>query len=369
MKILEFFYKSWYVIIITSTVVGLLALFVPFNKLINSEGSSKLIKSLKYLVAIIAGILITFSGIIYSLFTEVPNVTGINVSNAIKCLRENDLEGECLPNLKYDNLYLNYEVNFQSVDKGKIVLKGTTVYINFVQDVRTFENIINNSNTDLEDDITQSPVTDPSANQGLNNQNEKRAIVPDVVGMEQGDAISALYMAGLQFQVYWHNNDESQDNKYFVIAQSYEYGDSVDLGTIVKLELSHVLPDSINLKSFTYEQDDSLVKSTSELNGFYMYSQSVTIGSYYNAVTDEVSYPDYLPEKLCQVYLNVSGADDAILSIYMEGANTGICINSHEKTGFFINKGSYVINADFGNTIKTAYIYIDSSGEYAVNFM
>lgn len=36
--------------------------------------------------------------------------------------------------------------------------------------------------------------------------------------------------------------------------------------------------------------------------------------------------------------------------------NTGICINSHEKTGFFINKGSYVINADFGNTIKTAYI-------------
>lgn len=95
-------------------------------------------------------------------------------------------------------------------------------------------------------------------------------------------------------------------------------------------------------------------------------AKSVTIGSYYNAVTYEVSYPDYLPEKLCQVYLNVSGADGAILSISMEGKTKGICINSDEKTGFFINKGSYVINADFGNTIKTAHIHIDSSGEYAV---
>ena len=47
MQILEFFYKSWNVIIIMSTIIGLLAVFVPFNKLIGNEGGSELIKVLK----------------------------------------------------------------------------------------------------------------------------------------------------------------------------------------------------------------------------------------------------------------------------------------------------------------------------------
>lgn len=94
MKILEFFYRSWNTIIIMSSIIGLLAVFIPFNKLIANESRSKLIKVLKYLFASMAVIFIIIAGVIHSIFTEVPEVRGIDVSSAIKYLRENNLEGQ-----------------------------------------------------------------------------------------------------------------------------------------------------------------------------------------------------------------------------------------------------------------------------------
>lgn len=197
----------------------------------------------------------------------------------------------------------------------------------------------------------------------LDNQNERKTSVPNVTGMEQGDAIMALYMAGLQFQVYLNSSDNFSSNTYYVTNQSYKYGDSVDIGTIVKLELSSILPTAINRQNFEYELDDSLVKSTEELNGFYIYSHSVTYASFYDAATNKVISPDYLTEKLCQVIFNITGADNALLSISMEGEEVGICFdNDSGKSEIYINKGHYVINADFGNNIQTMYINIDSSG-------
>ena len=381
MKLLEFFYNSWLYICIISTAVGLLVNFIPINKSTeesntggNTErnvrvNTNRFMKLLKYLFNIVIVILIVFSGITYSLFTRVPKVTEMSVSEARRYLRDCNLNDEILPNLKYNGMYVNSEVNFQSIDEGKIIPKGITIYLNYTQDVNMFENITDNTNNNYNDDSPENQITNPDISSELINQNDKKVIVPDVVGMEQNDAVRALYTTGLQFQVYWYNNDESYDNKYYVVDQSYKYGDSVNLGTIVKLELSPILPESINYKIFTYEQDDSSVKSTSELNGFYIYSQSVTSASFYNAVTDEIFYPDYLPEKLCQVCLNISGADNAILSIYMDGKNTGVCIdNNAGKSEFFINKGNYAVNADFGNNTKTEYVYIDSSGEYTIDF-
>ncbi len=292
----------------------------------------------------------------------------MSVSEARRYLRDCNLNDEILPNLKYNDMYVNSEINFQSIDEGEIMPKGTIIYLNYTQNVNMFENITDNDDNNYNDDSPENQITNPNVSSELTNQNDKKVIVPDVVGMEQNDAVSALYMAGLQFQVYW-DAAESDNDKYYVVNQSYKYGDSVSLGTIIKLELSPILPESINYKIFTYEQDDSSVKSTSELNGFYIYSQSVTSASFYNAVTDEVFYPDYLPEKLCQVCFNMSGVDNAILSIYMDGKNTGVCIDNNEgKSEFFINKGNYAVNADFGNNTKTEYVYIDSSGEYKIDF-
>lgn len=374
MKLLEFFYNSWFLICIISTAAGLLVNFTPINKSAEKRNTgentetNRFMKLLKYLFNIVIVVLIVFSGITYSLFTRVPEVTGMSVSEARRYLRDCNLNDEILPNLKYNDMYVNSEINFQSIDEGEIIPKGTIIYLNYTQNVNMFENITDNDDNHYNDDSPENQITNPNVSSELTNQNGKKVIVPDVVGMEQNDAVSALYMAGLQFQVYW-DAAESDNDKYYVVNQSYKYGDSVSLGTIIKLELSPILPESINYKIFTYEQDDSSVKSTSELNGFYIYSQSVTSASFYNAVTDEVFYPDYLPEKLCQVCFNISGVDNAILSIYMDGKNTGVCIDNNEgKSEFFINKGNYAVNADFGNNTKTEYVYIDSSGEYKIDF-
>ncbi len=374
MKLLEFFYNSWFLICIISTAAGLLVNFTSINKSAEKRNTgentetNRFMKLLKYLFNIVIVVLIVFSGITYSLFTRVPEVTGMSVSEARRYLRDCSLNDEILPNLKYNDMYVNSEINFQSIDEGEIMPKGTIIYLNYTQNVNMFENITDNDDNNYNDDSPENQITNPNVSSELTNQNDKKVIVPDVVGMEQNDAVSALYMAGLQFQVYW-DAAESDNDKYYVVNQSYKYGDSVSLGTIIKLELSPILPESINYKIFTYEQDDSSVKSTSELNGFYIYSQSVTSASFYNAVTDEVFYPDYLPEKLCQVCFNMSGVDNAILSIYMDGKNTGVCIDNNEgKSEFFINKGNYAVNADFGNNTKTEYVYIDSSGEYKIDF-
>ncbi|MCI9408712.1 MAG: PASTA domain-containing protein [Oscillospiraceae bacterium] len=374
MKLLEFFYNSWFLICIISTAAGLLVNFTSINKSAEKRNTgentetNRFMKLLKYLFNIVIVVLIVFSGITYSLFTRVPEVTGMSVSEARRYLRDCNLNDEILPNLKYNDMYVNSEINFQSIDEGEIMPKGTIIYLNYTQNVNMFENITDNDDNNYNDDSPENQITNPNVSSELTNQNDKKVIVPDVVGMEQNDAVSALYMAGLQFQVYW-DAAESDNDKYYVVNQSYKYGDSVSLGTIIKLELSPILPESINYKIFTYEQDDSSVKSTSELNGFYIYSQSVTSASFYNAVTDEVFYPDYLPEKLCQVCFNMSGVDNAILSIYMDGKNTGVCIDNNEgKSEFFINKGNYAVNADFGNNTKTEYVYIDSSGEYKIDF-
>ena len=354
MKLLEFFYNSWFLICIISTAAGLLVNFTSINKSAEKRNTgentetNRFMKLLKYLFNIVIVVLIVFSGITYSLFTRVPEVTGMSVSEARRYLRDCNLNDEILPNLKYNDMYVNSEINFQSIDEGEIMPKGTIIYLNYTQNVNMFENITDNDDNNYNDDSPENQITNPNVSSELTNQNDKKVIVPDVVGMEQNDAVSALYMAGLQFQVYW-DAAESDNDKYYVVNQSYKYGDSVSLGTIIKLELSPILPESINYKIFTYEQDDSSVKSTSELNGFYIYSQSVTSASFYNAVTDEVFYPDYLPEKLCQVCFNMSGVDNAILSIYMDGKNTGVCIDNNEgKSEFFINKGNYAVNADFG---------------------
>lgn len=356
MEILIFIYDFWEIISIVSVAIGFIARFLPPLKRAK-ENSDNSLKISRLVIPFIATLVIGISAFIHIVCAKVPNVVGMDLSEARSLLRGRDLEDELLPNKKYDNVSVNAEVNFQSIS-DIVVFKNTTVFLDFVQDdIASSKSDAdkNNANRDNSLDVSQG--------------NEEKVSVPNVLGMEQGEAIRTLYMAGLQFQVFLSGSDDFNSDTYYVISQSREYGENVDIGTIVKLELTSNLPDTVGHQDFEYDLDDSLVKNTDELNGFYIYSRSVTNASFYDAATNQVSSPDYLTEKLCRVNFNITGAEDALLFISMEGKNIGISFdNNLGKSEIFISKGKYVISADFGDYTKRVNVDINASGEYVLDF-
>lgn len=356
MEVLIFFYDCWEIVSIISIAFGVIGMFVPQLSRTKRDSDNGL-KILKRICCFTAILLIGFSAFLHIVCVKVPNVVGMDISEARSLLRGEDLEDELLPNIKYDSVSVNAEVNFQSIS-DIIVFKNTTIFLGFVQD-------------DIASSKSDTDEKDANLENGLdvNHGNKGKISVPNVLGMEQGEAIRTLYMAGLQFQVFLSSSDDFNTDTYYVISQSREYGENVDLGTIVKLELASNLPDTVERQNFEYDPEDSLVKNTDELNGFYIYSRSVTNASFYDAATNQVSSPDYLSEKLCQVNFNITGADDALLFISMEGKNIGISFdNSKGKSEIFINKGKYVISADFGDYTKYVNVDINASGEYMLDF-
>lgn len=66
----------------------------------------------------------------------------------------------------------------------------------------------------------------------------KLVFVPNVVGMEQIEATELLANRGLQFQVWWTEENNISSEHYYVIDQSIPAESSVLAGTLVELELS-----------------------------------------------------------------------------------------------------------------------------------
>lgn len=367
MEIIIFIYDFWEIISIVSVAIGCIARFLPLLKR-TKESSDNSLKISRLIIPFIATLVIGISAFIHIVCTKVPDVVGMDLSEARSLLRGESLEDEFLPNIRFDSVSVNAEVNFQSVSGNSIAFKNTTVFLDVVQENNADTMIVGRSADSSKSNADKNKA---NPNNGLSVSHGKggKVSVPNVLGMEQGEAIRALYMAGLQFQVFLSSSDDFNSDTYYVISQSREYGENVDIGTIVKLELTAYLPDTVERQSFEYEPDDSLVKNTDELNGFYIYSRSVTNASFYDAATNQVSSPDYLTEKLCQVNFNITGADDAILSISMEGKSIGICFdNNSGKSEIFINKGKYIISADFGDYSKIVNVDINASGEYMIDF-
>lgn len=377
--LLGLFYNSWAIICVASIAVSSLLYLKSLKNWFISNNISGILNVLRVIFSLAATVAVVISAVTFIFYTKVPNLLGISLSEARRYLRDCNLGDGYLPNTKYDSMAVQAEVIYQSIEEGEIVLKETIVYLDYYQDENECGAGEGGGNTDesKEEDSVGSNQEDsfggqtktPDNNLVFSDSDEKGVSVPDVVGMEQDDAIMALYMSGLQFQVYLNSADDFDCDTYYVTDQSYKYGDNVNVGTVVKLELSSDLPETIHRKNFEYEQDDSSVKSTTELNGFYIYSHSVTYASFYDAATSQVSSPDYLTEKLCQVDFTITGADDAVLSIYMEGQEVGFCFdNNLGKSEIFINKGTYMVSANYGNYTKTVYVDIVSSGEYIIHF-
>lgn len=65
--------------------------------------------------------------------------------------------------------------------------------------------------------------------------------VPNVIGMEQNKATIQLMKNGLQFKVWWTEDDNDKTSSvYYIKDQSIKEGTIVSAGTVVKLELTTV---------------------------------------------------------------------------------------------------------------------------------
>lgn len=361
MELLKFFYSIWVLIGLTGASIAILTpmISILINRKNDDTKKAKKLSTPVLIIIIIGIILIIISTLIGISCVKVPNIVGISLSDARNELRKNGLNPQRESNsIETDEDALKLVIT-QSLDPDSIALKGTTIILTLNESDKGLHIVT------YDDEKNQSSYSEINNNPGFNEETNKVA-VPDVVDMEQSDAIEALHLSGLRYQVSWSGN--SVGDTYYIAEQSYVPGSVVEAGTVIKLTLTNIKPTE-NVKTFVYSEDDDTVKTYEELNGFYLKTVSTTNGSYYDAMTNNTSMLDYIPMKLCHVIFNVTGAEDSILSISMIDKNTGLCIdNDNGKSELYINKGEYTIMADFGDYSKTVNINITGSGEYDITF-
>ncbi|MBR5969844.1 MAG: PASTA domain-containing protein [Lachnospiraceae bacterium] len=71
---------------------------------------------------------------------------------------------------------------------------------------------------------------------------DARVTVPNALGMEQTQATQLLTEAGLQYQVWWTEENNTGATEYYIIDQSIPEGSTVTAGTLIRLELSDKRP-------------------------------------------------------------------------------------------------------------------------------
>lgn len=143
---------------------------------------------------------------------KVPNVVGLTESQAIELLKSKGLDGSACWNegalTEYDE-NKTYYVREQQYDKDSYIKEGTTVELG---------------------------IFEPTDSAEIKNG---KIIVPNVVGMEQNEATSLLTRKGLDFQVWWTDEDIlDNDDKYYVKEQSIKAGEEVAFNTLIKLHIA-----------------------------------------------------------------------------------------------------------------------------------
>lgn len=139
---------------------------------------------------------------------EVPNIINMEESAAVKALEDWGLIAQVWWLTGTDESLDLYYIIDQSIPAGSSVPVGTLVELE-------------RSSVKL-----GTPVT-----------------VPNVFGMEQSEATKLLKNIGLDFQVWWTEENNIPVDQYYIINQSIPAGSSVSAGTLVKLELSAAKPN------------------------------------------------------------------------------------------------------------------------------
>lgn len=212
---IEQIYESWELVTIASAVIGLITVVVGFGKFLYKwDKLNKVVRTLCTFVLVALSALIICTGFVRYQFTKVPDVCGVTVRDAKEKIHNAGLTLAMEPGVNYDE-NMNSEVKGQSVNADTVVPRGTSVTVY----------------------IQSKPVGSPDIL-----DNEGKISVPNVVGMEQIAATELLAEKGLQFQVWWTEENNTEAEQYYIISQSIPADSAVPVGTLVKLELASQEP-------------------------------------------------------------------------------------------------------------------------------
>ena len=212
---LDFFYNSWGWIAVISTLVGVIA-WLPIFKRASDKPSYRntSVQFIKNALSVVACTFLIISFLIGNAFTRVPKVYGGTVHDAEQTLKNAKLSIELEPGYTVIDDWSMHVIG--QANENNIVPKGLKITV-----------FLDSENTNGK--IEPKPATG-------------EVIVPRVIGMEQIEAINLLADQGLQFQVWWTEENNISVDQYYIIDQSIPAGSSVPAGSLVKLELSATKP-------------------------------------------------------------------------------------------------------------------------------
>lgn len=346
----ERFYEFWNYIVGISVIFGLLSSVVTlksfFNTVERQSSNRENVKTskTKRVIFFVLSVAFIFIALITWKYREdnrkTPSVVHMSLGNAQQRLSEEDLILDLAPGLEYD---FTKEITSQSPAEGTIVKKGSKIVCKYDDDSSIESDLSENSNTDI-------------------------AVVPDVIDMEQTEAINAIHQSGLEFKVWWTNDGTFIDNEgCYVLEQDPVQGSEVEAGSVVKIKLTGKKPAKI--KHFSIENEPSDMRE----EYYIVFDDAVTNPVKVNSITDEVTYPtpdEVINERLVHVTVSSSNIDvsNAFISI-SDGVATGVLLCTDDGLpSFSITPGIYQILADFGNETKTTQLELFKDGEYALVF-
>lgn len=272
-RMIRAIYEFWEVIAVASVICGIIFAFI------GKKRSKVGIVGLMIMTA-----LFVTSGISYLTCTMVPNVIGQSLQNAVQTLNDADLDFTIVKNKPF---VADAEVTQQKLSAGEVVLKHTELVIDY-KEVNTDSVPIGMVKVPNVVGLTESQAIELLKSKGLDGSSywnegalteydenktyyvreqqydkdsyvkegtivglgifeptdsaeikDKKIIVPNVVGMEQHEATSLLTRKGLEFQVWWTDEDILDDDDiYYVKEQSIKAGEEVALNTLIKLHIS-----------------------------------------------------------------------------------------------------------------------------------
>ena len=188
---LALIYHSWFWIAGISAIAGIATIVFSAKKRVGLPMAAEILRLIVFAVICSFGAAALAT---QHFFVEVPDICDQTLANAKTTLKGNDLNFafalNCEDNSGMEQLGI---VNYQSIDSGEIVLKGTTITIAYQQPEQNSGN----------DPITGIIAHESDSLSSNTNSIISQFTVPNVVGMEQGDACDLLQLSGLQFQVWW----------------------------------------------------------------------------------------------------------------------------------------------------------------------
>lgn len=199
-NIITVLFSIWEIIVVLGVICTLGAVFFSGNS-IKELFTKPPFKQIAFLCIAI----LMLSGFTNLRCNKVPDVTGLDYSEAVSRLREASFNGELALNNEYDSTKL---IMKQDVAGGTVKIKGTKITLSYSEE----ETLVANE--------------------------DNKVVVPNVVGMEQHSAAELLKDSNLQFKIYWEDNaDFRYSNRYYVYSQSIPADSLVPEGTAVSLQL------------------------------------------------------------------------------------------------------------------------------------